>query len=182
MTDRPFVWESRQGGLERAASLYAALPAANNLAARWSFLEGKVVRLVTWTSAPWTLLTPFALKCHPDTEYVFYSLGRQVLVIAKAMLVAVLHDVAPDELKARKVELAARAIEAAGLAEPQRILGHALGRELEHLRYRSFLTCPGAGLASEVGTGLVVAPAFTRPGSGPSNRMRVSPPCGGPQT
>src|SRR5512140_2037500 len=61
-------------------------------------LAGKKVRLVVWTTTPWTLPANLAVSAHPEFTYVAYDLKGQVVVVAKDLLARFLADVAPDEL------------------------------------------------------------------------------------
>jgi isoleucyl-tRNA synthetase len=141
-----------------------ALAAEGALGARWSFLQDKAVCFVTVAADLSALAGDLTLSANPELEYVFYALGARVLVLAKEVLPRVLSEVAPAELKLRKVVLAAQSIEAAVLAHPERILGYALGEELEHLRYRHPLLARsgevtlGTHVTLEEGTGLLLVP------------------------
>ena len=153
-------------------STYVAFPLIGDLRAKWSFLEGKKVELAIWTTTPWTLPANLAIAVAPSFEYVFYELGHRVLVIAKELLANVLSEIAPDELKVRDVKLSGGAsFDAAVLADPTRILGYALGEELEGLTYRhvfldrSSPVVTGEHVTLEAGTGLV----HTAPGHGPDD-------------
>ncbi len=136
-------------------------------------VRGKNVRFVIWTTTPWTLPANLAIAVHPELEYVFYAPGSgraagSVLVIAKELLPPVLAAIAPDELKEKSVEAAGAQFDAAVLADPSRVLGYALGRDLEGLKYRhAFLdrespVILGEHVTLEAGTGLV----HTAPGHG----------------
>jgi isoleucyl-tRNA synthetase len=132
MTDAPQDFEVPRP----PQAAYVALVAESDLGARWSFLQGKAVCFAAWVGDLSAMASAVSLRVDPELEYVFYALGERVLVLAKVLLPRVLSEVAPSELTLRKVSLAAQAIEAAVLAHPERILGYALGEELEHLRYR----------------------------------------------
>jgi|APLak6261679142_1056127.scaffolds.fasta_scaffold00006_89 isoleucyl-tRNA synthetase len=149
-------------------STYVAFPAAGELSAKFEFTRGKQVEFAIWTTTPWTLPANLAISVNPKFEYVFYELtpGR-VLVIAKDLLAKVLTEFAPDELTVKSTRVG----EAAALVTPTKILGYALGEELEGLAYRHvFLdkTLPivtGEHVTLEAGTGLV----HTAPGHGPDD-------------
>ncbi len=153
-------------------STYVAFPLEGDLCAKWGFLKGKQVELAIWTTTPWTLPANLAIAVAPLFEYVFYELGGRVLVIAKELLASVLSEIAPGELKVRDVKLSGGAsFDAAVFADPTRILGYALGEELEGLTYRHvFLervspVVTGEHVTLEAGTGLV----HTAPGHGPDD-------------
>ena len=156
----------------KVPSTYVAFPLEREASAKWSFLEGKTVELAIWTTTPWTLPANLAIAVAPSFEYVFYELGARVLVIAKELLAKVLSEIAPEELKVRDVKLSGGAsFDAAVFADPMRILGYALGEELEGLTYRHvFLdrvspVVTGEHVTLEAGTGLV----HTAPGHGPDD-------------
>ncbi|MFN0063785.1 MAG: isoleucine--tRNA ligase [Myxococcaceae bacterium] len=116
------------------------------------FLAGKQVFFVVWTTTSWTLVANEAIAVHPKAEYVFYAVGERVLVVAKDLLPAVLKAIAPDQT-----------------LNPQRILGHVSGAELEGFAYehpfRADKPRPvilGEHVTLDAGTGLV----HTAPGHG----------------
>jgi isoleucyl-tRNA synthetase len=156
----------------KVPSTYVGFPAKSDLAAKWGFLKGKQVEFAIWTTTPWTLPANLAISVHPKFEYVFYELtpGR-VLVLAKGLLAKALSDFAPEHLKVKDVKLGEASFDAASLTDPQRILGYALGEELEQLEYRhAFLdkalpVVTGEHVTLEAGTGLV----HTAPGHGPDD-------------
>jgi isoleucyl-tRNA synthetase len=143
-------------------------------------LAGKKVRLVIWTTTPWTLPANLAVSAHPEFTYVAYDLKGQVVVIAKDLLARFLADVAPDELKASDVPHAhtpaaheaatggGGTVVAAHLAHPERVLAYIEGKDLEGVRYvHPFMPrdCPvilGEHVTLDAGTGLV----HTAPGHG----------------
>ncbi len=132
-------------------------------------VRGKRVRFVIWTTTPWTLPANLAIAVHPELEYVFYALGSDsVLVLAKELLPSVLAAIAPGELKEKQVTAGGASFDAAVLADPSRVLGYALGRDLEGLRYahpfldRESPVILGEHVTLEAGTGLV----HTAPGHG----------------
>jgi isoleucyl-tRNA synthetase len=156
----------------KVPSTYVAFPAHGDLAAKWGFLAGKQVAFAIWTTTPWTLPANLAISVHPKFEYVFYELSPgRVVVVAKGLLAKALADFAPEHLKVKDVTLGEASFDAAVFTEPQRILGYALGEELEKLEYRhAFLdkTLPivtGEHVTLEAGTGLV----HTAPGHGPDD-------------
>lgn len=154
----------------KVPSTYVAFPLEGDPSAKWSFLKGKKVELAIWTTTPWTLPANLAIAVAPSFEYVFYELGPRVLVIAKELLANVLSEIAPDELKVRDVKLSGGAsFDAAVFADPTRILGYALGEELEGLTYvfldRVSPVVTGEHVTLEAGTGLV----HTAPGHGPDD-------------
>jgi isoleucyl-tRNA synthetase len=156
----------------KVPSTYVAFPAASDLSAKWGFLAGKQVSFAIWTTTPWTLPANLAISVNPKFEYVFYELtpGR-VLVIAKDLLAKVLSEFAPEELKVKETKVGGASFDAAAFATPTKIIGYALGDELEGLTYRHvFLdkTLPvvtGEHVTLEAGTGLV----HTAPGHGPDD-------------
>ena len=125
-----------------------------------------------WTTTPWTLPANLAIAVAGKFEYVFYQLGSgRVIVVAKELLARVLTEFAPDELKVKDVKVGGSSFDAAVFADTTRILGYALGEELEGLTYRHvFLdrSSPivlGEHVTLEAGTGLV----HTAPGHGPDD-------------
>jgi isoleucyl-tRNA synthetase len=143
-------------------------------------LAGKKVRLVIWTTTPWTLPANLAVSAHPEFTYVAYDLKGQVVVVAKDLLARFLADVAPDELTASDVPAAhtpaaheaatggGGTVVAAHLAHPERVLAYLDGKALEGVKYtHPFMPreCPvilGEHVTLEAGTGLV----HTAPGHG----------------
>ncbi len=176
--NRPVFWSvSEQTALALAEieyedlkvpSTYVAFPAHGELSSKWSFLAGKRVEFAIWTTTPWTLPANLAISVNAAFEYVFYELtpGR-VLVIAKDLLAKVLSDIAPDELAMKTTALG----ESASFAAPTKLLGYALGEELEGLQYRHVFhervspIVTGDHVTLEAGTGLV----HTAPGHGPDD-------------
>ncbi|OFX23705.1 MAG: isoleucine--tRNA ligase [Anaeromyxobacter sp. RBG_16_69_14] len=143
-------------------------------------LAGRKVRLVVWTTTPWTLPANLAVAVHPDLTYVAYDLHGAALVVAKDLLVPFLAAVAPGELvtaqtpaphspQAHEAATGGGAVATvANLADPKRLLAHFEGTELEGLRYQHpFMPREGAVVLGEhvtleAGTGLV----HTAPGHG----------------
>jgi isoleucyl-tRNA synthetase len=150
----------RGQGVEHAW-VYVALTAGPEVARRLPALAGQQVAFVTGTTTPWALLTSRALAVHPDYEYLFYRLGEQVVCVAKERLAKVLAEVKADELALRTVKLPGGEVQAAALVDPRRIVGYALGEELEGLRYRHLFSgregrvVLGSHVTQEAGTGLV---------------------------
>ncbi len=126
-----------------AFDLISPLPAAA--------LTGRPVRLVIWTTTPWTLPANLAIAAHPDLEYVAYALGERPVVVAKELLAAFL-----------------AACAGGAEVDPAKVLATFTGRELEGLRYsHPFMPREGAVILGEhvtleAGTGLV----HTAPGHG----------------
>jgi isoleucyl-tRNA synthetase len=156
----------------KVPSTYVAFPAHSDLTAKWGFLKDKKVEFAIWTTTPWTLPANLAISVNPTFEYVFYELSAgRVLVVAKELLAKVLSEFAPDELKVKEVKAGGASFDAAVFNAPTKILGYALGEELEGLQYRHvFLerTSPivtGEHVTLEAGTGLV----HTAPGHGPDD-------------
>jgi isoleucyl-tRNA synthetase len=149
-------------------SVYVAMDAVGDLGRLPEAVRGKKVSYVIWTTTPWTLPANLAIAVHPELEYVFYVLGDRVVCVAKDLLPAVLRAVAPGELKESTVEAAGTRFDASVLQDPARILGYALGADLEGLRYRHpFLDRESQVILAghvtlEAGTGLV----HTAPGHG----------------
>jgi isoleucyl-tRNA synthetase len=154
------------------SSVFLALRAEAALEDRFPFLIGKTVELVVSTPMGWTLPAARALGAHPDVEYVFYGLeDERVVVLAKALLLQVLGELWPDQLEMRQARLGAATVGAAALSRPTRLLGFALGEELEGVR----VTHPLDGKALpivlsrhvplEVGTGF----SLVAPGHSPSD-------------
>ncbi len=156
----------------KVPSTYVAFKSANDLGPKWNFLAGKQVEFAVWTTTPWTLPANLAIAVGPQFEYVFYQLASErVLVVAKELLVKVLSECAPDELKVKDVNLGGSRFDAAVFANSTRILGYASGEELEGLTYQhAFLNrispvVLGPHVTLEAGTGLV----HTAPGHGPDD-------------
>jgi isoleucyl-tRNA synthetase len=156
----------------KVPSTYVAFAAETELSGRWAFLKDKRVEFAIWTTTPWTLPANLAISVHPKFEYVFYEIAPgRVAVIAKELLAKVLSEIAPDHLTVKETTVSGASFEAAGFAEPTRILGYALGAELAGLAYRHvFLdrTSPvvtGEHVTLDAGTGLV----HTAPGHGPDD-------------
>jgi isoleucyl-tRNA synthetase len=136
-------------------------------------LAGKKVRLVIWTTTPWTLPANLAVSAHPQFTYVAYELGSQVVVVAKDLLGQFL-----EALEARHAEGphkhspaahgAATGGGGATLVDAKRILATFEGEQLEGLEYQHpFIDrrCPvilGEHVTLDAGTGLV----HTAPGHG----------------
>ncbi len=143
-------------------------------------LATRKVRLVIWTTTPWTLPANLAIAANPEFTYVAYDLRGEVVVVARDLLGRFLADVAPDELAMRAVPTphSPQAHEAATggagvtslphLADPRRVLAYVEGRQLEGLRYRhpfvprESRVILGEHVTLEAGTGLV----HTAPGHG----------------
>jgi isoleucyl-tRNA synthetase len=156
-------------------SIYVALDVVGSLPE--PRLAGKSVRLVIWTTTPWTLPANLAVSAHPDFSYVAYDLHGQIVVVAKDLLARFLADVAPDELSVKPTAHTPEAHQAATggggdgvahLADPRRVIATLEGKALEGVKYRHpFMPreCPvilGEHVTLEAGTGLV----HTAPGHG----------------
>jgi len=139
-----------------------------SLAEAFPTLAGRRVDLVIWTTTPWTLPANLAIAVHPALEYVFYDLGPRVIVVAKDLLPRVLGEIAPEHLQTRTVKAGEATVQTASMVEPQRILGYALGKDLEGFAYqhafidRQSVVVLGEHVTLEQGTGLV----HTAPGHG----------------
>ena len=151
----------------KVPSTYVAFPAASDLSKKWSFLAGKKVEFAIWTTTPWTLPANLAISVNPKFEYVFYELSPgRVIIVAKELLAKVLADIAPGDFTEKPTKLG-------DLPSfvTQKILGYALGEELEGFKYRHvFLDrespiVTGEHVTLEAGTGLV----HTAPGHGPDD-------------
>lgn len=166
---QPVLWELtaqaplREDEVEPVAlpsGLWVSFAAAQELAERFGFLAGQAVRFAAWTDRGWALPATCALGVDPQAEYVFYALGPQVLVVGKERLSAFLAEVAPQELRQRKVSLGGKAVEGAVLAHPERILGYAMGEELSGLSFlhplrpRHGRVLPEADPTPDAGSGL----------------------------
>ncbi len=142
-------------------SIYVAMQLASDPAKLHPTLAGKDVRLVIWTTTPWTLPANLAIAAHPEFEYVAYKLGDRVIVVAKELLVQVLAACAPDELIAGEGGVQR-------LADPSKVLATITGADLQGLEYRHpFLdrvspVLLGDHVTLEQGSGLV----HTAPGHG----------------
>ena len=159
--------------LEGAPSWGTALPVGGRdipLRDAFSFLAGKRVDFVIWTTTSWTLPANEGIALHPELEYVFYQLGNRVIVVAKELLPAVLKATSSfgsAELTEKAVQVAGQSISVETLADPTRILGYATGKELEGFEYQHpFVpgkrgrTVLGDHVTLDAGTGLVhTAPA-----------------------
>jgi len=140
---------------------------------------GKRLRLVIWTTTPWTLPANLAVAVHPDLPYVAYQLGEDAVVVARDLLGSFLAAVAPGELKAdeaparhspaaHEAATGGGALPVAALRDPAKVIAHFDGKSLESVRYRHpFLdrvspVILGSHVTLEAGTGLV----HTAPGHG----------------
>jgi isoleucyl-tRNA synthetase len=141
---------------------------------------GRKVRLVVWTTTPWTLPANLAVAVHPELTYAVFDLRGQPVVVAKDLLARFLAECAPEELALSDAPVAhspqaheaatggGGTVATARLARPDRLLGYVDGKALEGLRYRHpFMEreCPvvlGEHVTLEAGTGLV----HTAPGHG----------------
>lgn len=146
-------------------SIYVGFDVVRGLEEKAEALRGRRVRLVIWTTTPWTLPANLAVAVHPDFRYVVYELGGTPVVVARDLLLPFLAAVAPQELRSQ--ELPAEFSESL-LLDPARILASFDGTELEGVVYRHpFLdrespVILGDHVTLEQGTGLV----HTAPGHG----------------
>jgi isoleucyl-tRNA synthetase len=151
-------------------SIHVAFEVVSGLRAKE--LAGKKVRLVIWTTTPWTLPANLAVAAHPDFEYVAYDLAGSPVIVAKELLARFLAECAPGELAMKHVPVptadGATGREVAALADPSRILCYLSGKDLEGVKYRHpFMgrespVILGEHVTLEAGTGLV----HTAPGHG----------------
>ncbi len=79
-------------------------------------LENKEGFILIWTTTPWTLPANVAIAVHPDSTYVKVNVNKEILILAKDRL-----EVLEDEYK---------------------ILEEFKGKDLEGLKYESFLDIP----------------------------------------
>lgn len=141
--------------------VYVALTAGPEVVQRLPALAGQPVALLVETAAPWALPVARELAVNPEYEYLFYRLGERVVCVARDRLARVLAEVKEDELAVRTVKLPGGDVQAAALVDAQRIVGYALGEELEGLSYRHVLSeregrvVLGSHVTLEAGTGLV---------------------------
>ena len=105
--------------------MYAAMPE----------LRGKRVRLAIWTTTPWTIPANLAIAANPEIIYAAYDLGAQgIVLVAKELLLSFLAACAPQELASGEGADIGKA--APGLADPKKLLGHMIGKELDGVIYR----------------------------------------------
>lgn len=109
---------------------YVALTVRTDLSTTWGFLTGKRVDFVVTAPAP----TSPAIAVEPETEFVFYALDEhRVLIVARELLNIALGELAPDQLKVKDVRIGDASFGTAALAQPIKLLGFALGEELQGL-------------------------------------------------
>ncbi len=70
-------------------SVYVAFPMKGDPARLDPALAGKEVRIVIWTTTPWTLPANMAIAFHPEFDYVAYEHGGAVYVFAEGLAFAV---------------------------------------------------------------------------------------------
>ncbi len=68
-------------------SIYVKFPFLSDIGDTYSFLAGKKVFLVIWTTTPWTIPANLAVALHPDFQYTAVDVGAdQVYVLASSLL------------------------------------------------------------------------------------------------
>ena len=104
--------------------------------------------LVIWTTTPWTLPSNQAIAVHPELTYVAYPVRGRARIVAQALLPAFLKAIGEPD------------------ADPSKIQGTWLGKDLENVRYghpfveREGRVLLGGHVTTEAGTGCVhTAPA-----------------------
>ncbi|HNX90790.1 MAG TPA: class I tRNA ligase family protein, partial [Candidatus Omnitrophota bacterium] len=53
--------------------------------AAYSEISGKKVNLIVWTTTPWTLLANVAVALHPDLEYSYVDVGKEIWVMQSGL-------------------------------------------------------------------------------------------------
>lgn len=104
------------------------------------------IKMLIWTTTPWTLVANRAIAIHADYEYVVIKVNQELLIIADLLVKAV-----TKRLKINKIE----------------IIGKTLGKELENLLFTNPLTNINVPIiiskhvTLDVGSGAVhIAPAY----------------------
>jgi isoleucyl-tRNA synthetase len=63
-------------------SIYVAFPVMDDLAAKYPAMKGLQVKLVIWTTTPWTIPANLAVAAHPEFEYAAYKAGDKAYILA----------------------------------------------------------------------------------------------------
>ena len=72
---------------ETSPSIYVAFDLIDDLSSEYKELEGKQVKVVIWTTTPWTIPANIAITIHPDFEYVaIQGHDNHVYIIAKELV------------------------------------------------------------------------------------------------
>ncbi|GIW40441.1 MAG: isoleucine--tRNA ligase [Candidatus Binatia bacterium] len=69
-----------------AHSVYVAFPVEPPFPPALSALRGRDVRVLAWTTTPWTLPANLALAFHPELSYVAAEVGERVFLLAEGLL------------------------------------------------------------------------------------------------
>ncbi len=70
---------------KRSPSIFVKFPAVDDIAAVLPNLAGKNVKIVIWTTTPWTIPANLAVSMHPDFVYCAVEVGDEVLLMAKEL-------------------------------------------------------------------------------------------------
>ena len=96
-------------------SVTVKFPALSDFGERFSFLRGKKVYVLIWTTTPWTLPANLAIAVHPDYPYAAVEVDGEVWILAEALIEQVMANAGKKKYT---------------------ILGKFQGRELAGLRCR----------------------------------------------
>jgi isoleucyl-tRNA synthetase len=80
-------------------SIYVKFPAAEDIASRLPNLKGKDVKIVIWTTTPWTIPSNLAVSLHPDFDYAAVEVGDEVLIMAKELVETVMQKAGVEGYK-----------------------------------------------------------------------------------
>lgn len=67
-------------------SIYVKFPLEESAVEKFPELSGKPVRVLIWTTTPWTIPANLAVTLHPNFEYVAVDVGSEIWVLAEGLL------------------------------------------------------------------------------------------------
>ncbi|MBM3274470.1 MAG: isoleucine--tRNA ligase, partial [Candidatus Sericytochromatia bacterium] len=109
-------------------SIFVGFQVTQSAALSTFLAAGRDVRLVVWTTTPWTLPANLAIAAHPDLDYVVVDTGNQLLVI-RAGAFELLEAAKLPGMKDLGLSFLAG-------ADASKIVATVKGRDLEHSQYR----------------------------------------------
>jgi isoleucyl-tRNA synthetase len=133
--------------MDRSPSIYVKFPMISDAEGILPSLKDKKVSVLIWTTTPWTIPANLAIVFHPSFEYVAVEVGKEVFILAKALLEEVMTKLG---------------------VEPYRVLGTFPGAAVEGMKCRhpfierDSVLILGDFVTLDAGTGCV----HTAPGHG----------------
>ncbi len=85
--------------MHRSPSIYVKFPMISDAGEILPSLKDRKVSVLIWTTTPWTIPANLAIVFHPSFEYVAVEVGKEVVILAKALLEEVMKSLGVEEYR-----------------------------------------------------------------------------------